>query len=104
MRLGHGRKHMVTLMRFEPGTFRSQVKRSTAVVHGEVEIILFVGLAANFHSQYRRGTLFGQADKGKHHRLGSDATECGLWSGLTLFATHAAVLDTTGNKMLPYLI
>ena len=44
--------------------------------------------------------VFGQTDHRKQCRPRSDAGECSIWSGSTLFATHSAILHTlTGSKM-----
>ena len=38
--------------------------------------------------------VFGQTDLSKQSRSGSDATEHGVLSGCTLFATHTAIINT----------
>ena len=44
--------------------------------------------------------LFGQTGLSKQCRPRSDATECGIWSGSTLFDTHQVILHTfTCSKM-----
>ena len=44
--------------------------------------------------------VFGQTTLGKQYRPRSDAAECGVWSGSTLFATHPAISHIfTGSKM-----
>ena len=47
--------------------------------------------------------VYGQTSLSKQCRHRSDAAQCGVWSGSTLFATHPAILHTFTNSKMDLL-